>query len=350
MENKTGKIDKGFFKSYIEDKCGKQRAEVITKPNFGVDVAVIHISNQQALAIASDPLSLILPLGLEKSAWLSVHLTANDIATTGFPPLYGQFVLNLPASFSENDFQTYWNYIHQYCLEIGLAITGGHTCYVEGQNATIVGGATLFTIAPQDQLLTSNRAQPGDIILVTKSCAISSSAILALSFPETVKNKAGIENYQKACASFYDISVLKDALVATSEENRRYITAMHDVTEGGVLGAIYELAVASNAGAWVYDEQIPINHVQASICRIFSLDPRYCIGAGAMIITCKAKGVQKIKTVLQNVGISCSEVGEITEKEKGIKLVKDDRIENILYAEKDPYWDAYFQAVKLGWK
>src|SRR5690625_1831794 len=139
MEKNTGKIEKDFFKNFIKKKCGKGKDEIQNGPKFGVDVAVINMPNNQSLALASDPLSLIPQLGLKESAWLSVQLTANDIATTGFPPMYGQFVLNLPSNFSQQDFQVYWEHIHQFCSDIGLAITGGHTGFVEGQNSTIVG-------------------------------------------------------------------------------------------------------------------------------------------------------------------------------------------------------------------
>ncbi len=350
MEKNTGKIEKDFFKNFIKKKCGKGKDEIQNGPKFGVDVAVINMPNNQALALASDPLSLIPQLGLKESAWLSVQLTANDIATTGFPPMYGQFVLNLPSNFSQQDFQVYWEHIHQFCSDIGLAITGGHTGFVEGQNSTIVGGATFLTIAPQDQILTSAMAEPGDHILVTKSCGISSSAILTLSFPETVKNKAGIENYRKACNSFYDISILKDALTAVDNENRRYITAMHDVTEGGVLGAIYEMVTASDNGALVYDEKLPVDEVQSSVLNTFSLNSRYTLGAGSLIITCKEEGVKRTINQLQKLDIPCTKVGQITKKEQGIKLRREGLISDIVYSKRDPYWEAFYKALKLGWK
>src|SRR5680860_1549854 len=143
MSEQTGKISHQFFKQFFQDKCGKKRQEVTVGPQFGVDVSVINLPYGQAMAMASDPLSLIPSLGLSESAWLSVNLVANDIATTGFPPMYGQFVLNLPAEFSQKDFQIYWDYFHQYCSELGIAITGGHTGFIEGQNSTIAGGGTL---------------------------------------------------------------------------------------------------------------------------------------------------------------------------------------------------------------
>lgn len=350
MKKQTGKIAHSYFERFLQNKCGKKRQEVSVGPQFGVDVSVINLPNGQAMAMASDPLSLIPTLGLRESAWLSVHLVANDIATTGFSPMYGQFVLNLPAQFSQKDFQTYWDYIHQFCSESHIAITGGHTGFIEGQNSTIAGGATFVTIAKQNQLLTSKLAEPGDPILVTKSCAISSVAILAKSFPQTVKNKAGIEHYQNACESFYDISVLKDALAATDGEKQNEVTAMHDVTEGGVLGAIYEMAIASDNGAIIYNDKLPIGETQSRVCEVFSLDPRYCIGAGSMVMTCKKDAASKIITKLEKNNIPCTEVGEITEKSKGIKLNEKGRESDLIYYEKDPYWEAFFKALKSGWK
>lgn len=346
MKEQTGKIAYSFFDQFLQNRMGKKRQEVKIGSQFGVDVSVIDLPNGQAMAMASDPLSLIPTLGLRESAYLSVHLVANDIATTGFSPMYGQFVLNLPAQFSQKDFQTYWDYIHQFCSASDIAITGGHTGFIKGQNSTIAGGATFVTIANQNQLLTSKFAEPGNSILVTKSCAISSAAILAKSFPKTVKNKAGIEHYHNACESFYDISVLKDALTAIDEEKQKEVTAMHDVTEGGVLGAIYEMAIASGNGAIIYNDKLPIGETQSRVCEVFSLDPRYCIGAGAMVITCKKNAVSKIITKLGENNIPCTEVGEITEKSEGIKLNEKGKESDLIYCEKDPYWEAFFKALK----
>ncbi|MFT6359944.1 MAG: hydrogenase expression/formation protein HypE [Cyclobacteriaceae bacterium] len=350
MKEQTGKIAHSFFKQFVQDRCGKKRQEVRVGPEFGVDVSVIDLPNGQAMAMASDPLSLIPTLGLMESAWLSVHLVSNDMATTGFSPMYGQFVLNLPAEFSQKDFQIYWDYIHQYCSELGIAITGGHTGFIEGQNSTIAGGGTMVTITKQNQLLTSKLAQPGDVILTTKSCAVSSVSILAKSFPNTVKNKAGIEHYHNACESFYDISVLKDALTAVDGEAGKHVTAMHDVTEGGVLGAIHEMAIASGNGAIIYDDKLPIGETQSRVCEVFALSPPDSIGAGSMIITCKKDAVPKIISKLKTNNIPCTEVGEITEKSKGIKLNEEGRESDLIYKEKDPYWEVFFNALKSGWK
>ncbi len=351
MTEQPGKVDHHLFEEFIQNKCGRHRREVLTGPGFGVDVSVIDLPGSMALALTSDPLSLIPSLGLRESAWMSVHLMANDMATTGHAPMYGQLVLNLPSSLSKNDFKTYWDYIHQFCLEIGVAITGGHTGFIEGQYASIAGGGTFAAVLPKDRLLVSRMAEPGNVILVTKTCALSSSAILAMSFPATVKNRVGAEVYQQACESFYLTSSLPDALMAVGQnEDRNGVTAMHDVTEGGVLGAIYELCVASGNGAVIYNDRLPVAEAQASICRVFDLNPRYCIGAGAMIICCKKEASGDVITRLASHNIPCVAVGELCEKQKGLMLIAHDKSTSLEYAKTDPYWAAFYNALKRGWK
>ncbi|RZK34954.1 MAG: AIR synthase, partial [Pedobacter sp.] len=263
-----GKMDNDDLKGIIFQNCGKKRSEIVTGPAFGVDVSVVNLPGGFGLAMTSDPLSLIPSIGLQESAWLSVHLMANDMATTGFAPMYAQMVLNLPAWLGKEDFNTYWNYIHQYCEAIGVAITGGHTGSIEGQNSTIAGGGTMLLTAPLQNILLSTQARAGDVIVVTKTCAISSSAILSMSFPETVKDKLGKETYDNACELFYQTSSLTEGLMAHATQDGT-VSAMHDVTEGGVLGAVYEMAVASGNGVEIDNAAIPISYTVGEVCGLF---------------------------------------------------------------------------------
>ena len=351
MTKELGKIQKDFFEDTILSSCGSSRSEVLSGPAFGVDIAVVSLPNDLAMIMASVPLSLIPSLGLEESAWLSVYLMANDIATTGNLPMYAQFVLNLPAGFSNAGFKIYWNYIDRFCKDLGVAITGGHTGFIQDQNSTIAGGGTMVSIVEKKNVLTSRNAKPGNSILVTKQCAISSTAILARSFPETVKNKLGKEMYDQGCELFYQTSSVNDALAAVDREVRHPdIIAMHDVTEGGVLGAIYELAIASGCGALIHDELLPVGQVPAAICQLFSVDPRYVIGAGSMILAVEKGTENQVIDRLAQAQIDCMHVGELTEADQGILLQEKGEIKQMPYFETDPYWAAFFTAMKKGWK
>ncbi len=343
----SGKISVVDFNEIILPRNGSHRSEVATGPTFGVDVALVKLPGNLGMAMASDPLSLIPSLGLQESAWLSVHLLANDIATTGFAPMYAQMVLNLPATLTESDLAVYWNHIHEYCKDIDVAITGGHTCSIEGQQSTIAGGGTMTVIAPFEKIRLSKYAKAGNSIIVTKQCAVSSSAILAMSFPETVKNKLGKDIYEEGCELFYQTSCLPEALVAGS---MTAVTAMHDVTEGGLLGAIYEMAVASGNGVRVINEQLPVNNTQQTICSFFGIDHRFSIGAGAMVIAAEKEHTTEILKQLEANNIEACIVGEFTENEKEYCLVEDDIEKPLAYYNTDPYWEAFFAAYKKGWR
>jgi hydrogenase expression/formation protein HypE len=347
----TGKIQNNFFKSRVFPYCGAPRSEVVVGPEYGVDVSIVNLNNGLVMAMTSDPLSLIPTLGLRESAWLSVQLMANDMATTGFAPMYAQFVLNLPTSLTADDFEQYWKYIHEYCDRLGVAITGGHTGRFDGLNSTVSGGGTMIAIAPGEDVITSKGASPGDILVMTKDCALISTSILALSFPETVKNACGESLHQQACNLFYETSAVEAGLAAgVIARHSKSVTAMHDVTEGGVMGAVYELTQASGCGVVIDEKKIPIGEAQQQICNHFKIDPEYCVGAGAMIITVKPDKLTLLFSQLESKNIKATAIGKITEANKGL-IIKNDEAEKILMPPKaDPYWAAFFNAFKQGWK
>lgn len=351
FEDNFGKIGSSNLNDILLQRTGKKRNEVRTGPGFGIDTSVIDLGNNLGLAISSDPLSLIPSLGLKESAWLSVHLLVNDMATTGFTPQYAQFVLNLSPELKKEKFEEYWEYVHQFCEEVGVAITGGHTGQIKGQNSTIPGGGTMFLSAPLDEIITGDEAEPGDLIVVTKETALNSTAILAMSFPETVKTNLGEEIYQTACENFYRTSSLPDALGATDVlENKTELKAMHDVTEGGVLGAIAEMAEASGCGFRVDDSKLPVGKAPKQVAELFEIDHRFCVGAGSMIMAVKPGSEEKLIKHLESKSIPATVVGEITKTSSGKTIIENGEEKEFMFDGTDPYWAAFFKAMNAGWK
>lgn len=348
FEDNSGKISTKVFKEDLLNLCGAHREEVIIGPGFGVDTALVDLGDGNALAVSSDPLSLIPSLGMKVSAWLSVHLLVNDMSTTGFSPQYAQFILNLPTSLSRESFQEYWTYIHTLCEEIGIAITGGHTGQIWGQNSSIAGGGTLFLKAPKNKILSSKGAKAGDVIILTKHAAISSSSLLAMAFPKTVENAFGSQIQEKASANFWKLSVLKEALIASqtlipNEE----LNAMHDVTEGGVIGALVEMAEACELGFHLQKEKIPVPIEVTNITQLFQIDPLISVGAGAMLMAVKEGTERKLLNSLEENGIPAAVIGRFT-SEKAKLMEEYGKIQPVIFDGKDPYWEAFFEAIQAG--
>lgn len=346
MKN-LGKIDQTTLETIFPKKTGAYSNKVLQGPGFGIDTALIAIDNKKGMVVASDPLSIIPSIGMKASAWLSVHITANDIATAGYYPEFAQFVLNLPHDLGKESYLEYWDYIHQFCKEIGISITGGHTGFDTIGNSTIAGGATMFSIVPLDEVKSAANAQPKQSIIATKSAALSSTAILAKSFPNYIKSKLGEEVLKKAQGNFYSASVLPEIQALRQEPFLLpSISALHDITEGGILGAIYEFSEASKVGVEINAEAFKIEEEVKAICELFKINPLESIGTGSLLIVCNENMEQSIIQRLQENNLEASLIGKTTAYSNGKILHADKETKKIKHVTSAAYWTAYAKAIE----
>jgi len=346
-----GKIDKKFFDEIIAPRLGAQRPEILVGPRMGVDVGIVKLPGGQVLAMTTDPLSVIPPLGLEDSAWLSVHLLASDLATTGLAPSYAAVDFNLPPQMSARDFHIYWEALHRECQRLHIAVVTGHTGRYVGCDYTIVGAGVLLAVGPEDNYVTADMARPGDQLLITKGAAIATTGLLARIFPKTIQQHWGAEFLARAQSFFRKFSVVEDALVAAQVGVREAgVRAMHDATEGGVFGGLLELAEGSGCGLRVQRAAIPIAEETQRICQLFEIDPYWALSEGTLILAVVPDKVEVVQEALQGQGIPVARVGELLPLEEGHWVVEPDGTEKKLtHIGQDPYWRAYWRAVQRGW-
>jgi len=349
--SKVGKFSPDLMEKIVYQRLGRKRPEILIGPNHGLDNAVIQLGHNQVLVVTSDPLSVIPVLGLQDSAWLSVHLLSSDISTCGFPPQFIMTNFSLPPHMKDEEFEEYWDAFHRECDKLSIAILGGHTGRYVGCDYTIIGGGVMMTLAPEDRYLSSSMAKPGDSVIMTKGVAIATTGILAKTFPKTVENAYGSSLLKKAQSYFYQFSVVKDALTAASVGLRdEGVTAMHDVTEGGLLGAIYELAEASKVGIEINLSNVIMSREAKLICDLFDLDPYMALSEGTLIVTVKPEKTREVLKTLQSRGIKAKIIGKIVDKQHGRWIEKNGEHQQLRKPTTDPYWEAYWKASQKGWK
>ena len=345
-----GKVPRSFLEDMIFKNLGSQRSEVVVGPGIGVDASVVKIGADKVLASTADPLSLVPALGPEDSAWMSVNLIASDLATTGLTPQYALFDLNLSPGMNLGFLSRYWKAISMECSRLGTAIIGGHTGKFEGIDSTVVGGGFMLATGESESCLYPRSARNGDLIILTKGAAISTTGILSRIFPNKISKILGKRKLHRAQKYFKLIPAVEDVVAAVSGGVKHSgVTAMHDVAEGGVLGALYELAAASSLGLLVQRESIHVSEESRSVCDVFGIDPHRTLGEGAMLIACHPG---KSDTVLENLARKGTEawiIGQLRKPEFGIKINENGRIRPIVYPTPDPYWDAYVFAMRSKW-
>jgi hydrogenase expression/formation protein HypE len=345
-----GKPRHDFLRKVVFGSLGSQRSQVIVGPAFGVDNSIIRLDPDRVLVATTDPLSYIPALGPETSAWLSVHLLASDITTSGFSPEYGLFDFNLPPSMEDSQFAMFWKAFHNECNRLGISIIGGHTGRYPGIDYSIIGGGVLLATGPEKSYLTSSMADSGDEVILTKGAAIETTAVLTRTFPRAVKKALGSKLFARAWNYLGKASTVRDALTASSIGVRSEgVTAMHDATEGGVIAGMIELAGASELGMIVDLESIPVSEESRVLCDHFRIDPLVSLSEGSLIIASRPAKTDKVLSKLTSEGIPSNAVGKLTSRFRGCRAITRKGVHKLRYPLVDPYWKAYSKARQKHW-
>jgi hydrogenase expression/formation protein HypE len=345
-----GKIAPGTFERVIARRLGATRGEVIVGPRAGQDSAVIRLGRGQVLAVTTDPLSVVPAIGFEASARLSCHLIASDLWTTGIAPAWASVTFNLPPRMSDADLDTYCAAMSDEWARLGVAVVTGHTGRYPGCNYSIIGAGTLMGVGAEDAYLTPAMAGPGDRVVVTKGCAIEATAIAAWLFPGRLGARLGRAGLERARASLAQVSVVADCRAALRAGVRgRGVTALHDATEGGVLGGLLELARACGHDLAIERARIPLSEEARAACEVFGTDPWWTLSEGTLIATARPERVGAVLGALADAGIPAAEVGEVVAGAGNLRLATAGGASVLSEPEPDPYWPAYQRAVDEGW-
>ena len=341
-----GKISPEIFRELIFPRLGAKSKSILVGPQHGVDVGIVEIGGE-AVSFTTDPVFIVPEYGWERAAWFAIHIIASDSVTSGLKPRYLSIDLNLPMEMTKKQLETTWDVIHRECEKLGIAVITGHTARYEGCHYPMVGGATMVGVGELGEYVTPRFCKAGDKIIITKGPAIEATGIFAAMLPGVIEEKYGKDLRKKAEQVFYQMSVVVDALTAESVGVRENgVTAMHDATECGIWGGLFELAQAANLGVRVEKEKIVVEESVPDVCRLFGIDPYASISEGTLIIACREYKAGVAVKALKQKGIKASVVGELTKPEKGMVLVEKGKEKELKHPIVDPFWRAFYGALE----
>ncbi len=340
---KVGKIDYKTFTSFLLNRLGKKDPTVLVPPLTGVDAGVIDLGGDKVLVIAEDPIFTIPGLPLEMFGWFTVHIGASDVAVMGVRPRYMTYTLLMPPEMSGHDFRVVVDSIHRTAKELDMAIVGGHTGHYPGFTAPTIGGITVFAVADRGDYITPAGARPGDDVLLTKGPAIETAAILSVVRERELRASYPAKLVERAKALRYQMSVVKDALTAMAVGG---VTAMHDATEGGVLGGLFEIANASGVGMETDESLFLYPDEVRMVCEAFGLDPVLAIAEGSLLVTVRPDSSAAVIGRLKRAGIGASVIGRVVkDKRRRVMRRRDGREEKLAIPAQDPFWPAFFKGL-----
>ncbi|KAB2834887.1 MAG: hydrogenase expression/formation protein [Candidatus Brocadia sp.] len=288
---------------------------IIVGPRIGEDAAVIDFGKKYLVA-KTDPITFT----THRIGWYAVNVNANDIATMGATPKWFLATLLLPEGKTNRKLVTrIFQDIMKSTQKLNIALCGGHTEISYKIDRPIVVGHMLGEVE-RDKLVVSSNAKPGDDLLLTKGVAIEGTAIIAREKFAFIRKHLGAR-FLKRAQAFIDkpgLSVVADALLANTVAS---IHAMHDPTEGGLSTGILELTKASGTGAIIYAEKIPCYTETDEICKLFGIHPLGLIASGSLLIALHPADTNKVVAILGKNGIACTQIGKLTKKTDGLRLL-----------------------------
>ncbi len=336
-----GKIHPAFFNKVIYPRLGNPDSSVIVKPQHGVDFGVIDLGNR-VMVLSTDPFFIAKELGIEKAAWFAVHILASDVAVSGIAPRYMSVDLNLPPEMTGNELTRMWKAVDRECKELGINVVTGHTARYAGCNYPMVGGATIIGIGSKKDLIMP-KVNVGDLIIVSKGPAIETTGLMSAYFPKFLEKKYGKAFVKKAQSVYYQMSTINDAKIAAAAGG---VTAMHDATECGIFGGLFEMASHSNVGMEINKNDITLQDVVKKTCECFDIDPYISISEGTLLATVKKAKAKNVVSALEDEGIPCSIAGEAVPKERGMHVYEGGKKRKLVHPKVDPFWGRFEEYLK----
>lgn len=303
---KEGKIPPELLKSLVFNNIKVRSKEVIMRPEIGEDCAAIDFGSY-ACVLSTDPIT-----GAEKGAGtLAIHISCNDVATSGVRPVGIMVTILAPPEASEGDIRRVMEEAGEAASKLGVEIIGGHTEVTSAVNRIVISTTALGKVL-KNKIVSSSGAQIGDDVIMTKWAGLEGTSIIAADKEKELLGKLSPEDIETAKSFIEHISVVEEGVTA----GEFGANSMHDVTEGGILGAAWEVAESSNKGIDIFLDEIPVQEVTRKLCNIFEIDPFRLISSGSMLITSK-NGVELIR-ILKEKGIPAAIIGRITEQGRNI--------------------------------
>ena len=323
---KIGKLDSEVLQRIVIDKISYRRPEVKTRAGVGEDCAVIDYGAYECV-ISTDPITA----SVNDIGRLAIHISCNDIASNGIEPLGITLAVLLPEGTTREDVKNIMAQAGEAAEAIGVEIIGGHTEVTPAVNQPVIV-STAFGRGVAGESAPSTQMQPGDWILMTKSAGLEGTGIIASDKGAELKDVLTEEEMAHALSLLDKVSVVKEGIAAGNVGT----SGMHDVTEGGILGAVWELCHLEEMGCEVWEEQVAIDPVTTKIADYYGIDPLRLISSGSMIIMASDARKDAILAAVEAKGVSICCIGRICPPEEGVRIKRiSGEIEEITPPEAD---------------
>ena len=321
-----GKISPKKLLELVFPYQGKKRSEVIYNASLGRDCGIVDCGSD-LIALTCDPIT-----GTSTHIGsFAVHVAANDLICAGAEPVGILISIILPPHADENLIQLIMKDVDQESRKLGIAVLGGHTEFSDVVNRTLVHSSGIGRVNRMN-IPDVGKVQPGDSIIITKGVGIEGTAILANLYANRLSNQYGPDFLRRAQDFIHQLSVVPEGKIAL----KHYPHCLHDATEGGLLGALWEVCAGQNLGFTINMQSIPLQPETRIICDRLQIDPLRLISSGTLIIFISSP--EPLVRDLREINIPAYHIGTVTNSQDKILIHDDGSSQTISACPQDELW------------
>ena len=197
-----------------------------------------------------------------------------------------------------------------------MDILSGHTEVTRSVSQCIV---MVTAMGKANEVVRTSGVKPGMDIVVSKWIALSGTLQLLERKKEALREHFSQPFLNQAKKLEVCLPILSEAAVAVSSG----VSAMHDVSEGGIFGALWDMAEASGVGLEIDLKKIPIRQETVEICEYLGVNP-YKLVSGGCLLMATEDGLGLVRE-LENQGIPCALIGKATHGNDRVLINEDER-------------------------
>ncbi len=357
IDHKPGKFSTFDLKAIVLEKLGLGRVDVLHNPGIGRDFSVIKLPGKErdVMLIATDPLYVNLVFGIEDAAWLGFHIVVTDMLVSGVRPEYALFTLSLPNSIDRAAFERIWSVIDGECRRMGIAIIGGHTGSYDGCEFPMIGAGTFMARSRVGHYISVDTLKAKDDIVLANPPGMEAIASLLKIDGRNGRKEFGARYEAIVEQTWHQMSVEKpvgaanDLMIRTGMWGGQSITAMHDVAERGVLGAINDWCEATGLGCSIDLDGWSFEPPMAAFIKRHFPNPLAIwttSGQGGVIIGCRPNLTGSLLDELERTGVPGRKIGSITTYGTPRAFKIGGLVQPFPAEIKDPFWPAFTKVLQ----
>lgn len=322
-----GKVQWDLLKKLLENRGFRGNKGIIQNSDLGVDIAALNLlevyeqvqkfynsASTPYLIYKSDPITFFTP---DPANYL-ISVNMNDLATCGAIPYGIMITILLPPDSTSEAINEFQSRLSRVCEKQRISILGGHS-EVTSAVKTPVYSVSMIGFVPPEYYI-PRTPKPGDKIICSGWVGAEGTGILLSSGKEYFSKVFSHERISHGEMISQTIEI-SDRILSVNKKWHDSIHLVHDATEGGFYGAIYECLHPHNLGCNIESSKIPLDELTKEISSFLNINPFKLISSGAVIIVCAEKEASEIvQDLIIHTEIPAAIVGEVTELGETLKV------------------------------